>query len=187
MGEDTNIGPTGEQPTAVDIDQGALAQLRRQLGELTGGELDLTDVQVINLITAVGARTDSDGSVTYRHILLPRKFCNGARLMDVTGQAVTAGNGVVTFLLSSFICATRLSVLPPVNLVATPFSTQPVSATTQYKLVPRPGRPRGVHRPRDHPDGLVAGRLTGAGGSARLALPRGRGRHHPLNQHAVCG
>jgi hypothetical protein len=96
MGDDTNTGPTGEQTTAADFDQGALAQLKRQLGELTGGELDLTDVQVINLITAIGARTDSDGSVTYRHVLLPAKFCRGVRLMDVTGQAVTAGNGAVT-------------------------------------------------------------------------------------------
>jgi hypothetical protein len=141
MGDDTSTGPTGEQPTEADIDQGALAQLKQQLGELTGGELDLTDVQIINLFTAIGARTDSDGSVTYRHIVLPRKFCSGARLMDVTGQSVTAGNGAVTFLLSSFICATRLSVLPPVNLVATPFSVRPVYVTTQYKLVPDPAVP----------------------------------------------
>jgi hypothetical protein len=141
MGDDTNTGPTGEQTTAADFDQGALAQLKRQLGELTGGELDLTDVQVINLITAIGARTDSDGSVTYRHVLLPAKFCRGVRLMDVTGQAVTAGNGAVTFLVSSFICVTQFSVLPPMNLVATPFSTQPIYATTQYKLVPNPAIP----------------------------------------------
>ena len=141
MGEDTNTGPTGEQPTSADIDQDALAQLKRRLWELTGGELDLTDVQVINLITAIGARTDSDGSVTFRRIIFPGKFCGDARLMDVTGQAVTAGNGAVTFLLSSFICATRLSVLPPVNLVATPFSTRPAYVTTQYKLVPDPAVP----------------------------------------------
>jgi hypothetical protein len=141
MGDDTSTGPTGEQPTEADIDQGALAQLKQQLGELTGGELDLTDVQIINLFTAIGARTDSDGSVTYRHIVLPRKFCSGARLMDVTGQSVTAGNGAVTFLLSSFICATQLSVLPPVNLVATPVSTRPVYVTTEYKLVPNPAVP----------------------------------------------
>jgi hypothetical protein len=140
-GDDTNTGAAAEQPTAADIDQGALSQLKRQLGELTGGELDLTDVQVINLITAIGARTDSDGSVTHQRIIFPGKFCVGARLMDVTGQAVTAGNGAVTFLLSRFICATRLSVLPPVNLVATPFSTRPVYVTTQYKLVPDPAVP----------------------------------------------
>jgi hypothetical protein len=141
MGEDANTGSTGEQTTAADIDQGALAQLKRQLGELTGQELDLTEAQLINLFTAIGARTDSDGSVTYRHIVLPRKFCSAARLMDVTGQAATAGNGAVTFLLSSFICATQLSVLPPVNLVATPVSTRPVSVTTEYKLVPNPAVP----------------------------------------------
>jgi hypothetical protein len=76
MSGDANSGPAGEQPTAPDIDQGALAQLKRQLGELTGQELDLIDVQIINLITAIGARTDSDGSVTYRHVILPRKFCS---------------------------------------------------------------------------------------------------------------
>jgi hypothetical protein len=141
MGDDTNTGAAGEQPTAADIDHGALAQLKRQLGELTGQELDLTDAQIINLITAIGARTDNDGSVTYRHILLPRKFCSDTRLMDVTGQAATAGNGAVTFLLSSFICATQLSVLPPVNLVATPVSTRPVYVTTEYKLVPNPAVP----------------------------------------------
>lgn len=141
MGDDTNTGPTGEQTTAADIDQGALAQLKRQLEELAGRELDLTDVQVINLITAIGARTDSDGSVTYQHVILPRKFCRDARLMDVTGQVVTAGNGAVTFLLSSFICVTPLSVLPPVNLVATPFSPRPVYVTTEYKLVPNPAVP----------------------------------------------
>jgi hypothetical protein len=141
MGDDTSIGPTGEQPTAADIDQGALAQLRRQLGELTGGELDLTDMQIIKLFTAIGARTDSDGLVTYRRIIWPGKSCRDARLMDVTGQAVTTGTGAVTFLLSSFICATQLSVFPPVNLLATPFSTRPVYVTTQYKLVPNPAVP----------------------------------------------
>ena len=54
MGDDTNSGPTGEQPTSADIDQGALAQLKRQLGELTGGELDLTDVQVIKGVRVPG-------------------------------------------------------------------------------------------------------------------------------------
>jgi hypothetical protein len=141
MGDDTNTGPTSEQTAAADIDQGALAQLKRQLGELTGQELDLTEAQIINLFTAIGARTDSDGLVTYRHIILPRKFCSDARLMDVTGQSVTAGTGAVTFLLSSFICATQLSVLPPVNLVATPVSGRPVYVTTQYKLVPNPAVP----------------------------------------------
>jgi hypothetical protein len=45
MSDDTNTGPTGEQPTAADIDPGTLAQLKRQLGELTGRDLDLTDIQ----------------------------------------------------------------------------------------------------------------------------------------------
>jgi hypothetical protein len=141
MGDDTSTGPTGEETTAADIEQAALAQLRRQLGELTGGELELTDAQLINLVTAVGARTDSEGSVTHRRIILPGKFCTDARLLDVTGQAVTAGNGAVTFLLSSFICADVLSVLPPLNLVATPFSARPVFVTTQCKLVPNPTVP----------------------------------------------
>jgi hypothetical protein len=79
--------------------------------------------------------------VTHRRIIRPGKSCTDARLMDVTGQAVTAGNGAVTFLLSSFICADVLSVLPPVNLVATPVSAKPFLATTQVKLVPNPTVP----------------------------------------------
>ena len=63
MGDDTNSGPTGEQPTSADIDQGALAQLKRQLGELTGGELDLTDVQVIKGGRAPGPARPRDQSV----------------------------------------------------------------------------------------------------------------------------
>ena len=137
MGDDTNSGPTGEQPTAADLDQGGLAQLKRQLGELTAGELDLTEVQVINLSAAIGPEATARlGDLVAPH--LPGNLSGDARLLDVTGQVVTAGNGAVRFLLSSFLGVTRLLVLAPVHLVATPCSTRPVSVTTQYRLVPDP-------------------------------------------------
>ena len=147
MGEDANTGSTDEQTTAADIDQGALAQLKRQLGELTGQELDLTEAQLINLFTAIGTRTDSDGSVTYRHLVLPRKFCSAARSMDVTGQAATAGNGAVTFLLSSFICATR-TLGPPAGEPGGDARVDPAGLCHhRVQAGAEPSGPRGLYRP----------------------------------------
>ena len=145
MSDDINTGPAGEQTTAADIDPGALAQLKRLLGELSGGELDLTDMQVRDLVPVFGipiaTTTRSDGKVTLRRFFGLPRVCRDAKLLDVAGQASTAGNGAVTLLLSDFLCVDRLSVDPPVNLVATPLSTRPVYVTTQYKLVPDPAVP----------------------------------------------
>jgi hypothetical protein len=140
MENDMNTEPNGEQTTAPNIDPGALAELKRQLGELTSEQLPLTDQQIINLIHPVSAQTLTKGSVIFSGIIQQQKFCRDFDLLDATGQVVTAGNGRVTFLLSAFICS-ALNYVPPANLVATPFSARPVYVTTQYKLVPNPAFP----------------------------------------------
>jgi hypothetical protein len=140
MENDMNTEPNGEQTTVPDIDPGALAELKRQVGDLTGEQQPLTDQQIINLIHPVSAQTVTNGSVTFSGIILPQKFCRDFDLLDVTGQVATAGNGRVTFPLSAFICS-PLNYVPPVNLVATPFSSRPVYVTTQYKLVPSSASP----------------------------------------------
>ncbi len=141
MDNNTNAEPTTEQAVVPGIDPATLADLKRQVGELTSGELPLTDQQIINLFYPVGAQTYTDGSVTFRSIIWPRKFCRDASLLDATGQVATDGTGTVTFLLSNFICSTVNSFQAPVNLLATPFSTRPVYVTTQYNLVPNPAAP----------------------------------------------
>jgi hypothetical protein len=127
---DTNIEPNAEQ----------LAELKRHVGGWRGGPA-LTDQQIFNLFFPVGAQTDTDGSVTFQSVVLPRTFCRGSILLDATGQVATAGNGAVTFLLSNFLCSTVNNFAAPVNLVATPFSLGPAYVTTQYRLVPNPAAP----------------------------------------------
>jgi hypothetical protein len=140
MENDMNTEPNGEQTTAPDIDPGALAELKRQVGDLTSQQQSLTDQQIINLIHPVSAQTVTKGSVMFSGIIVQQKFCRDFDLLDATGQVATAGNGRVTFLLSAFICS-PLNYVPPVNLVATPFSARPAYVTTQYKLVSNPSLP----------------------------------------------
>jgi hypothetical protein len=124
-----------------DVDENALSELKRRLGELSKEDVVLTDQQILNFNVPVGATTYTDGSVTYRSLLIPRKFCQGSTLLDASGQVVTAANGQVTFLLSSILCTLVNSFTAPVNLEATPFARTPVYVTSQYTLVPNPSAP----------------------------------------------
>jgi hypothetical protein len=131
MSGDASTRSSGEQTTAADIDQSALAQLKHQLGELTGQELDLTDAQIINLITAIGARTDSDGSVTFRHIVGSRNAT--PRTRSTSGTNPTPSIGIWPVVVHQEQRARRLS-----SHRRTPQDTRGRSRHP-HAAVPRPG------------------------------------------------
>jgi hypothetical protein len=129
------------QGATQTIDENTLAELRRRLGDLAGEDVVLTDQQVLNFFYPVGATTYTDGSVTFRNLILPRKFCQDATLLDASGQTVTGGSGSVAFLLSGILCSIVNNFAGPVNLEATPVTPSPIYVTSQYALVPNPGAP----------------------------------------------
>jgi hypothetical protein len=129
------------QGAPPDIDENTLAELRRRLGDLAGEDLELTDQQILNFFFPVAMTTYTDGSVTFRHLVIPRKFCQTATLLDASSQNGTGGSGSVTFLLSSILCSTGNNFTGPVNLEATPVTRSPIYVTSRYALVPNPGAP----------------------------------------------
>ena len=129
------------QGTTPDVDEDTLAELRRRLADLAGEDVVLTDQQLLSIFFPVGATTSTEGSVAFRSVILPRKFCRNETLLDASGQTVTGGNGSVTFLLSDVLCSTLNDFTGPVNLEATPVIPKPIYVTSQYTLVPNPGTP----------------------------------------------
>jgi hypothetical protein len=130
--------PRGATP---DIDENKLAELRRRLTDLAGEDVVLTDQQILNIFFPIGATTSTEGSVAFRSVILPRKFCRNETLLDASGQSVTGASGSVTFLLSDTLCSTVNDFAGPVNLEATPVIAKPVYVTSQYALVPNAGSP----------------------------------------------
>lgn len=144
---------------------GKLDDLKKQLEDLAGREIDASREQLIQLNFPVGAQTyDDNGDVTFRSIIFPNKSCAVRRLLDASGSSTTGANGKVTFLLSGFLCASLNSFAAPVNLVATPRAETPCYVTTSYSLVPNPGLPGAfsdlqITLAAWHPNGAAASRV----------------------------
>ena len=119
-----------------------LKDLRKQLNELAGRQIEVSDEHLIHFIFPIASSSvDDAGVVTFERIFFPGKSCSQMRLLDVAGNSTTGDDGQRTFLLSDFLCSTDNSFAAPVNLVATPRSTSPCYTTTSLTLVPNPALP----------------------------------------------
>jgi hypothetical protein len=119
-----------------------LTDLRRQLNELAGRQIDVSDENLIHFIFPIASSSvDDAGEVTFERIIFPGKSCSQMQLLDVAGNSTTGDNGQRMFLLSDFLCSTLNSFAAPVNLVATPRASSPAYATTSLTLVPNPTPP----------------------------------------------
>jgi hypothetical protein len=119
-----------------------LKELRRQLNELAGRQIDVSDENLIHFIFPIASSSvDDPGEVTFERIFFPGKSCSQMRLLDVAGNSTTGANGQRVFLLTDFLCTTQNSFAAPVNLVATPRSSSPCYTTTSLTLVPDPTLP----------------------------------------------
>jgi hypothetical protein len=82
-----------------------------------------------------GAYDYAEGKTTWRSIFLPRKNCQAATLLDVTGFASTGADGKRVLLLSTFVCLSQFHALAePINIVATSRSQHPYFLTSSYAL-----------------------------------------------------
>ena len=129
----------------MDIDTknaAKLKQLKKQLDDLAGKDIDVTAEKLIHFIFPISSHSlDDTGEVTFQRIFFPGKSCSQMRLLDVAGNSSTGDDGKRVFLLSDFLCTTNNVFAAPVSLVATPRSTSPVYATTTLTLVPNPALP----------------------------------------------
>jgi hypothetical protein len=119
-----------------------LKELRRQLNELAGRQIDVSDDNLIQFIFPIASSSvDDAGEVTFERIIFPGKTCSQMELLDVAGNSTTGDDGQRVFRLSDFLCSTFNSFAAPVNLVATPRASTPCYATTTLTLVPNPAIP----------------------------------------------
>lgn len=82
--------------------------------------------------------------VTSMHLLFPfpSKWCRPLPVIDIGGIAATEGNGQRVFRLREFSCAEHIIFDHPINVVATPLSSQPFFLTVKHALVvPDPNNP----------------------------------------------
>ncbi len=109
------------------------AESRRDLRDLLTDRIDISDEIAVEFPLSLYAR--HQGNHAKEHLFFG-KFCTPNRLMDITGGAVTGGNGTTEIALNDFVCIAppeagsnfeRLG--PPVYFVATPRSRTPVTTT----------------------------------------------------------
>jgi hypothetical protein len=103
-----------------------------------GHELSAEAMERLSFFQAVAASTRSeDGTTTWRNLViaLQPKRCNGTRLLEVSGFAVTGSDGKTQFRLTDFICHSGESFGWPINVVATPLSSTPCFLTVLHTLV----------------------------------------------------
>jgi hypothetical protein len=118
-----------------------LAELKKQLEDLAGQEIDVSPEQLIKLTFAIGLQSTADGEVISTLLIPPGKSCSRARLLDASGHSSTDATGQRSFLLSDFLCIGRYSFAEPIHLVATPRSVRPSYVTAVFSLVPDPNTP----------------------------------------------
>lgn len=117
-----------------------LADLKKQLEDITGQEVQATPDQLAIFSFPVGAASfERESQVLFRRIIFPGKFCSTPiTLLDVSGRTATGADGTSTFLLSSFICSDFNSFSEPVSVLATPKTTSPFFVTLTHELVTDP-------------------------------------------------
>ncbi len=110
--------------------------IKKQLEAIFGYELGADAVQFINLLQSVASSTISDGSTTQKNLIVARpNHCYQARLLDVSGFAITGSDGKSLFRLTDFLCpAGDERFFQPINVVATPLSSTPFFLTIMHSL-----------------------------------------------------
>lgn len=132
----------------------AKPDLKKHLEAIVGHTLSSEELQTIKLTQAVAtSNIILDGSITSRGIIfaLPNS-CVSSRLLEVGGFAATGSDGKATFRLNAFLCPfggigpivttsgaapppPAPKYVPPVNVVATPLSSEPFFLTLTRSLV----------------------------------------------------
>jgi hypothetical protein len=80
--------------------------------------------------------------VTSTNLILPGKWCNFNPLFDIGGVAATGSDGKRVFRLREFSCIDQINFDNPINVVATPLSSEPFFLTVKHALVgPDPSTP----------------------------------------------
>ena len=114
-------------------------EIKRALDEMLGEELTADQLQSIQLFLKVAAwNRIEEGRITKTSPLLPGKFCESQKLLEVSGVAATGANGKVRFRLKEFLCLDLLTFDYPINVVATPLASRPVFLTVKHSLVLNP-------------------------------------------------
>lgn len=116
---------------------------KKHLEAILGHKLSEDAVQLIQLVQPVASHTltaDENTFTTLKNLLIPRpNECRQARLMDISGFAVTGSNGQSVLRLSDFIChpspPAANKFQQPINVVATPRSATPCFLTVTHSLV----------------------------------------------------
>ena len=124
--------PEAEVKTKSDVTK----QLEAALGE----KIAVNPAQRFNLWSAVASYnfTFSDSYTTWVNLILALpKICNSTSLLDVSGFAASGTDGTRVFRLKDFVCLgdSGYSLGPPINVVATPVSTDPVFLTVTHVFI----------------------------------------------------
>ena len=120
-----------------------LAELKQQLEDIVGKEIDATPEQLATFAYPVGsafyAYADEESEVLWRRIMFPGKFCvTPVRLLEASGRSSTGTDGKSVFLLSSFLCNQLNQFSEPVFLLATPHAANACYITMTYDIVANP-------------------------------------------------
>lgn len=114
------------------------ADLKKKAEEVFGKELAADILERIRWtirISSYNFITDK-AYVASTNIILPGKWCNYNPVFDIGGYAATGSDGKRVFRLREFSCIEQITFDYPVNVVATPLSSQPFFLTLKHALVP---------------------------------------------------
>lgn len=120
------------------------SDLKKRTEELFGKELakDILDRIRWSFPIAAYNQITVDAKVTSTNLLFPGKFCSAAFLFDIGGVAATRSDGKRVFRLSEFACfptwqgVQSITFDHPINVVATPLSSEPSFITLRHALLP---------------------------------------------------
>ena len=112
------------------------SETRKRLEATPGQKPGDAAVQLFPAVLPVATYTKTRGSTTHQHqgTSFPN-ICYENDLLDVSSLSTTASNGQSVLRLTRFICPTGDVFFPPVNIVATPFSSKPCFLTITHAFL----------------------------------------------------
>lgn len=121
-------------------------ELKKRTEELFGKELARDALKLVKSSFSVAAynKITDEAYVTSKRVVFPFvKVCTPHPLFDIGGVAATGSDGKRVFRLSEFACfGTLAGGVPaitfdhPINVVATPLSSEPFFVTVMHVLLP---------------------------------------------------
>lgn len=118
------------------------SDLKKRTEELFGKELARDALERIKssfLVAEYNKITDAAYVTSWQGTLLGFKFCNPHPLFEIGGVAATGSDGKRVFRLGEFACLTWQGIGAfehPINVVATPLSSEPFFVTVRHALLP---------------------------------------------------